>query len=152
MRTSNIKVIYLSEMSSIMTCYLCGLNIWDNWMFYMPCYSWHCNTPCGLHVNLLHFFATTAILIIDKVELHLLLLLWKLMKFSFVKWNVQKREHDCVFFTFPTIPPRKLILSTFAPSRKSIIQVNWYFSSAVVSPWKGLSLINSINMCAFIMI
>ena len=34
----------------------------------------------------------------------------------------------CFFFTFPTIPPRKLILSTFAPSRKtrrkSIIQIN----------------------------
>ena len=49
---------------------------------------------------------------------------------------------NSVFFTFPTIPSRKLILSTFAPSqktrRKAIIQVNWYFSSAVVSSWKRL--------------
>ena len=62
-------------------------------------------------------------------------------------------ERACVFFIFPTIPPRKLILSTFAPSRKarrkSFIQVNWYFSSAVVSSWKGLSFINSIDMCVF---
>jgi hypothetical protein len=47
-----------------------------------------------------------------------------------------------VFLTFPTVKSRTLILSTFSSSRKtrwkSIIQVNWYFSSVVVSSWKGL--------------
>ena len=53
------------------------------------------------------------------------------------------RGNSVLFFTFPTILPRKLILSTMENTTE---QVNWYFSSAVVSSWKGLSFIIHVRV------
>jgi hypothetical protein len=54
--------------------------------------------------------------------------------------SYKKISKQRVFFTFPTILSRKLILST----ENTTEQVNWYFSSAVVSSWKGLTFITRV--------
>ena len=67
-----------------------------------------------------------------------------LRKINWIFNHALQREHAC-FFYISHYSVTKLILSTFTPSRKtrqkSIIQVNWYFSFAVVSSWKGISFI-----------